>query len=141
MVIGIWAIWTSLGERHSNILIRYSGYLEGQAELMKETEVKKTEANRLFEEEKRKREVRENKVVEEQNKKEKLLERCPFLKLELDADSDSFIRMTTGLKDSLFGSFREVYKESMGESRWTVPRVKKKRYVEFVGLDKTLMCK
>ncbi len=89
------------GERHATILVRYSTYLKDKAKVEIDAEKKKVEDNMLLDEERRKREARELKEAEEKRKGEELKTKFEALKLEVEADMQTFKRVTGGFKDSL----------------------------------------
>ena len=89
------------GERFNTALVRYSAYLREQEEVVKESEGKKVEADRLYENERRKREAKELKDAEDQRVREELQKQFQSLKLEVEVDSKSFTNIAGSLEDSL----------------------------------------
>ena len=89
------------GERYNTVLVRYSAYLRGQDELLKTSAEKKVESDRLYEDEKRKREAKELKDAEDLRASEELQKQFQSLKLEVEADAESFKNVTGSLEDSL----------------------------------------
>ena len=89
------------GERYNTVLVRYSAYLREQEDSARESEGKKVEADRLYEDEKRKREAKELKDAEDQRVQEELQRQFQSLMLEVEVDSESFTNIAGSLEDSL----------------------------------------
>ena len=122
------------GERHTAILLKYSTYLKGQVEVEKVSTERKLEADRLLEEERQKRETREMKEAEDARKNEELTKRFESMKLEVEADVDTFKRVTRGLRDSLKDA-SDRDKRNQWEKVESEFKLVKAKYIELVSMD------
>ena len=125
------------GERYTTAVVRYSEYLKSQDESKQKSEESKVKGDRLYEDERRKRETKELKEEEELRAKEELKVKFQSLTLEVKTDVDSFKNIAGSLKNSL-----EEASDQVKRGEWTKVETEfqslREKLRKCVGMDQSV---
>ena len=89
------------GGDHSTVLVKYSAYLKSQDEAQRQLATRQAEADRLLEVERRNREAKEQKDLEDGVRLDELTRQFDSMSLEVDSEIDLFNRSLLNLEGTL----------------------------------------